>query len=126
MSLVIREMRDADADAVAGLVRGLARFIGVDFVPTAAGDSRPSAVGAGPEPNAANSSGRRDRTWSAASSATAMATRSSSAGEAAVSERWDWVEFTTTMSAHRHTGHSGRAHIGAPGTEHPARSSRYR
>ena len=31
------------------------------------------------------------------------------AGEAAVSERWDWVEFTTTMSAHRHTGYSGRA-----------------
>ena len=39
MSLVIREMRDADADAVAGLVRGLARFIGVDFVPRLTGEA---------------------------------------------------------------------------------------
>lgn len=37
MSMVIREMRDDEADAVAGMVQGLARHIGVDFIPKVTG-----------------------------------------------------------------------------------------
>jgi ribosomal protein S18 acetylase RimI-like enzyme len=39
MSLVIREMRDDEADAVAAMVRVLAQHIGTDFVPEVSGDS---------------------------------------------------------------------------------------
>jgi len=38
MTLVIREMRDDEADAVAAMVRVLARHIGTDFVPEVTGE----------------------------------------------------------------------------------------
>lgn len=38
MSLVYREMRDDEADAVAQMVRGLAEHIGTDFVPKLTGE----------------------------------------------------------------------------------------
>jgi ribosomal protein S18 acetylase RimI-like enzyme len=37
MTLVIRSMRDQDADDVAGMVRGLARHVGTEFVPKVTG-----------------------------------------------------------------------------------------
>ena len=37
MTLVIRDMRDDDADAVALMVKGLARHIGTDFEPKVTG-----------------------------------------------------------------------------------------
>ena len=38
MSLVIREMREDEADAAAQMVRGLAKHIGTDFVPKLTGE----------------------------------------------------------------------------------------
>lgn len=38
MSLVVRAMRAAEAEAVAGMVRGLAEHIGTDFVPKLTGE----------------------------------------------------------------------------------------
>lgn len=39
MTLVIRDMRDDEAEAVAGMVRGLARHLGTDFVPKVTGEA---------------------------------------------------------------------------------------
>ena len=39
MTLMIRDMRDGEADAVAAMVKGLARHIGTDFEPRVTGDT---------------------------------------------------------------------------------------
>jgi ribosomal protein S18 acetylase RimI-like enzyme len=43
MTLIIRDMRDDEADAVAAMVKGLARHIGTDFVPRLTGEALRSA-----------------------------------------------------------------------------------
>ena len=44
MNLVIRPMREADAAAVAEMVRGLARHVGTDFVPKVTGEGLNAAA----------------------------------------------------------------------------------